>query len=338
MDRFIRSAVGFSILLAVAAAVSPSADEAGRFDGFNIIAAPGHPFGNRSAQQSLRRAKDAGASAIAIVPFLWQSTPTSGKIVRGSDMPDDELRRAIRDARRAGLRTLVKPHVWVDRHWAGAVAPASEDDWKPWFDGYRTELVRLARIAAEERADAFCIGTELTRTINRPEWSAVIEAVRAAFPGRLLYAAHNVEEAEIVPFWNRLDAIGVTLYPSLGKDGDRAFRRNVMQRVADRLDALATRTARPVIVAEIGLRSAEGAAVAPWESAEEREAKVALELQADVLSDWLQALDRPSVIGVLIWRWFSDPKAGGPLDTDFTVQNKPAENLLRCKSAAGCRR
>jgi hypothetical protein len=316
------------MLLAAGAAASLGTDTAGRLDGFNLIAAPGHPLGGASARESLRRAKNAGASAVAIVPFLWQPAPASPRIVRGSDMADDELRQAIRTARRAGLRTIVKPHVWVDRHWAGAVAATSEQDWKLWFDGYRTEIVHLARVAAEERADVFCIGTELTRTIDRPEWIAVIGALRAVFPGRLIYAAHNVEEAEIVPFWSRLDAVGVTLYPSLGQDGDRVFRRDVMHRTADRLDELARRTGKPVIVAEIGLRSAAGAAMAPWESPEERDAGVALELQADVLSDWLWTLDRPSVIGVLVWRWFTDPAAGGPLDTDFTVQNKPAENVF----------
>lgn len=326
------------MLLAAAGAVSPRPAEAGRLDGFNVIAAPGHSFGSEAARESLERAKKAGASAIAIVPFLWQATPASKEIVRGSDMADDELRQAIRDARRAGLRSIIKPHVWIDGHWAGVVAAASESDWKLWFYGYRTEIVHLARIAAQERADGFFIGTELTKTINRPEWNVVIDELRAVFRGRLFYAAHNVEEAEIAPFWSRLDAIGVTLYPPLGKDDDRTFRRDVMRRIADRLDVLAKRTGKPIIVAEIGLRSAEGAAGAPWESAEEREAKVALDLQADVLSDWLRALDRPSIGGVLIWRWLTDPDAGGPLDTDFTVQNKPAENLFRCAGKTRCLR
>ncbi len=50
------------------------------------------------------------------------------------------------------------------------------------------------------------------------------------FPGTLTYVAHNVEEAEAVPFWPLLDAIGVTLYPPLGEDADRDGRRAAMQR------------------------------------------------------------------------------------------------------------
>jgi hypothetical protein len=56
-----------------------------------------------------------------------------------------------------------------------------------------------------------------------------------------------------------------------------------------------------------------------------------------VLGDWLAVLDRPAVRGVLVWRWFTDPDAGGPADTDFTVQGKPAGAMLRCAWTGACR-
>jgi hypothetical protein len=59
-------------------------------------------------------------------------------------------------------------------------------------------------------------------------------------------------------------------------------------------------------------------------------------LQAEVLADWLAALERPSIRGVLIWRWLTDPRAGGPADTDFTVQGKPAERVLLCAWTPTC--
>jgi len=325
-----------TVVLMAAALVASSARTDRRLDGFNIVVSPGHPFGSASARQSLTLAKKVGASAVAIVPFLWQAVPTSADIVRGSDMDDAGLRQAIRDARRLGLATIVKPQVWVDGSWAGAITLGTEGDWHAWFARYRAQLVRLARVAAEERADVFCVGTELSRTIERAEWASVIDAVRVNFPGELVYAAHNVEEAERVPFWDRLDAVGVTLYPPLGNDGDRSFRLAIMRGIVDRLDALAVRTGKPVIVGEIGIRSAQGAAAAPWQSAEEREAEADLALQADVLSDWLKSLDRPSIRGVLVWRWFTDPNAGGKTDTDFTVQNKPAERVLACAWLLRC--
>jgi hypothetical protein len=307
-----------------------------RFDGLNVIAAPDHPFGSATAKVSLANAKRLGARAIAVVPFFWQSAPTSPSLLRGDDMTDAELRAAIRDAHALGLAVLVKPHVWVPKRWAGAVAMNSEEAWQEWFAHYRRELDRIARIAEEEKAEALAIGTELTATTQRREWNELIAAARAAYSHRLLYVAHNVEEAEAVPFWDQLDAIAVTLYPPLGADDDRDGRRGAMRAVAERLDALAAQSGKTIVVGEVGLRSAQGAAAKPWESAEERTSAPDPALQAAVLADWLAALDRPAISGILIWRWFADPNAGGLADTDFTVQGNPAERVLACAWAPEC--
>lgn len=307
-----------------------------RLDGFNVIASPGHPFGSESAAVSLAEAKQLGARAIAIIPFLWQSSPASPNLLRGDDMTDAALHTAIRDAHALGFTVLIKPHVWVPESWAGAIAMTSAEDWQHWFADYRRELERIARIAAEEKAAALAIGTELSQTTQHREWNELIAAARSAYPGRLLYFAHNVEEAEKVPFWNELDAVGVTLYPPLGADCDRDQRRRTMRAVVDRLDALAARTGKSIVVGEIGLRSAQGAAAKPWESAEERSSAPDPALQAAVIADWLDVLDRPAIRGVLIWRWFTDPDAGGLTDTDFTVQGKPAERVLRCAWTRQC--
>jgi hypothetical protein len=214
----------------------------------------------------------------------------------------------------------------------------SDDDWRAWFSGYGRALDEIARIAADGRAEALAIGTELAGTTQRPEWRGLIAGARAAYPGTLLYVAHNTDEAEAVPFWQQLDTVGVSLYPPLGADDDRPGRIATMRGTADRLDALAARTGMPVLVGEIGLRSARGAAAKPWESAEERAAVPDAALQAEVLADWLAALDRPAIHGVLVWRWLTDPDAGGPGDTDFTVQRKAAEGVLMCFWVAGCAR
>lgn len=301
-----------------------------RFDGFNVIAAPADPFGGPGAKVALANARTLGAKAIAVVPFLWQPNPASPDLVRGNDMENSELRAAIREAHALGLAVLVKPHVWVPQSWAGAVAMGSNTDWATWFANYRSELDQIAAIAEEEKAEALAIGTELTQTSQQPEWNAVIADARSLYSGPLVYFAHNLEEAQTVPFWPELDAIGVTLYPPLGADNDRDGRRAIMRAIADQLDAISARVGKPVIVGEIGVRSAQGAAAKPWEGGDRHPTPADPNLQADVIADWLSALDRPSIRGVLIWEWLTDPFAGGLSDTDFTVQGKPAELVLAC--------
>jgi hypothetical protein len=328
--------IATQVLLGLIVWAGPDSARGQRLDGFNVVATPGHAFGSPSAERALIAARRLGANTVAIIPFLWQATPSSADIQRGNEMPDDVLREAIRQAHRLGFSAIVKPHVWVPESWAGAVEPKSEQAWDTWFSRYRGEIERIARIATEEGADGLVIGTELTKTSKRPEWTELIRAMRALFAGTLIYVAHNVDEAEAVPFWPLLDAIGVSLYPSLGADNDRATRIAVMRVTADRLGVLSSRVGKPVLVAEIGSRSAQGAAAKPWESAEEREAAADPQLQADVLADWLAVLDRPAIHGVLVWRWFTDPAAGGPTDTDFTVQGKLAEAVLLCAWTGTC--
>jgi hypothetical protein len=334
----VRLVLAASAALAMAAATADPPAGGGRLDGVNIIMAAGHPFGDPSAVRALADAKQIGARAVAIIPFLWQPRPDSPDLVRGNDMPDAVLRAAIRDAHGLSLAAVVKPQVWVPTSWAGAIAMQDEAAWQHWFANYRRELEHIADLAREEKADALAIGTELAATTHRPEWPALIGALRARYSGTLLYVAHNAEEAEAVAFWDKLDLIGASLYPPLGADADRSGRLTAMRAEADRLDAVAAKNGKRILIAEIGLRSAQGAAARPWESTEERTSMPDGALQAQVLADWLHVLDRPTVRGVLVWRWFTDPGAGGAADTDFTVQGKPAEAVLRCAWTGICAR
>jgi sugar phosphate isomerase/epimerase len=330
-----RNRLGKLLILATLMA-TPGSAHGQRLDGFNVVATPDHPFGSISSEHALIAARDLGATTIAVIPFLWQASPSHPDLKAGSNMSDAALRTAIRQAHRLGFSVVVKPHIWVPESWAGAIEPDSESSWAVWFERYSAELERIARIAADEGAEALAIGTELAKTTRRSEWNRLIATTRAVFPRTLFYIAHNAEEAEAVPFWPMLDIIGVSLYPPLGADDDHTGRLKMMREVAQRLDALSARLGKSVLVGEIGLRSARDAAAKPWESAEERVAPADPQLQADVLADWLTVLNRPSIHGVLIWRWFTDPAAGGPGDTDFTVQGKPAQSVLACAWTSVC--
>ena len=209
-----------------------------RLNGFNVIATPADPFGSAPADLALAQAKKLGASAVAVIPFLWQPSPSSPDLVRGADMNDAELRAAIREAHTHGLAVLVKPHVWVPT--AGPARstcsrrPTASDGSRITTASFcisrrspRRRRPRRSR-SAPSFADHAAAGME--RSDRRPAPS---------ISGRLLYVAHNVEEAETVPFWDRLDTIGVTLYPPLGADDDRDGAGSTMRAAADRLDALA---------------------------------------------------------------------------------------------------
>lgn len=318
------------ILPAAAQTQRPPAASAGQppWRGVNLVQAERAPLGSADARRSLRLLSALGADAVALTPYLWQPAAGSADVVRGSDTPDEALLPGIRQARELGLRVLVKPHLWVNTGRPGEARMADDAGWRRWFTAYTAALVAMARGAQEAGAEALSIGTAIRAATSRPEWREVIAAVRPVFRGRLLYVAADTEDAEAFPHWNLLDAVGLRLYAPLGADDRGAEWQAVMTREAERLDRLAQRTRKPVWVAELGIRSAAGAAANPALSAEERPSAPDQRVQAEALARWLRRLDRPSVQAVLLWRWFTDPARGGVADTDYTPQGKLAEGVL----------
>lgn len=297
--------------------------------GANLVETSNAPFGSTAARESLELLAATGANWVAIIPFFWQSGPHDPALVPGDALPPERLRAGIEQAHEAGLNVLVKPHVWVPETWAGAIRMRSEDDWRRWFANYSTALLGVAKVAQESGASALSLGTELRETSARSEWQAIISDVRQVFSGQLTYVAQASGEAGKCSFWPQLDALSVSLYPELGAPGDRAAWGSAMARELAQLQQLAGRYGKPLWLGEVGVRSAQDASYRPWESAEERHAGVDLALQAQILSEWLLQAQRHDADALFVWRWFTDPRGGGVSDTDFTIQNKPAEEVLR---------
>jgi len=304
--------------------------------GFNVIQAENAPFGSDAALHSFEALAATGAGTVALIPFLWQPDAASGAIQLGSAVSDDQLLAGIREAKVQGLEVLLKPHVWVPGTWAGAIAPADAAALDQWFDGYTAAIVHYAALADRAGVDALAIGTELVQVAASPRWPAIIAAVRSVFRGRLTYVAHGLEGARRFPYWPLLDFVSLSLYPKLGADSSPTTLVAEMAPIAEEIEALGDTLGKPVWVAEVGLMSAEGAQAEPWLSPEQRGGPAAPALQARVLRLWLETLARPGITHVLVWRWLTDPGAGGLDDLDFTVQNKPAERMLRCFWAAHC--
>jgi len=296
--------------------------------GVNLVQSQNARLGSAAARASLERVRDLGANTVAIAPFLYQEKPTDPRVIVGDAVSDAELVAGIRAARALGLRVWLKPHIWIPGHWAGEVRMDNARAWQQWFATYSPLVLHYAALAQREGVERFSVGVELEQSIDRPEWTALITAVRKVYRGRITYVAHGLEEAERITFWGALDDISLSYYPALGPTATRGALEAQVQAHLRGLRRYAQRQRRPVLIAELGLRSAAGAQERPWESAEERHAAPDELVQANVLDLWLTALNQPWVSGVLVWRWLSDPQGGGGTDTDFTPQHKLAEGVL----------
>lgn len=324
-----------ALVVVVATLLAGCAPE--RLRGVNLLQSRQVSYTQAPTAQSLKHLRSLGANAVAVVVFLEQRAPDATSIERSRAVTDAQLIGAIRAAHRRGLKVLIKPQMLVENSWAGRIEPSGDAGWQAWFDAYTGHLLHYAAIATAERAQGLVIGTELRRTDTRPEWREIIAKLRSIYTGELSYAAHDIDGLTIFAHWELLDSAAVTLYPSLGADPDREAMRVHVDAAIRRLRAAAGEIGKPVWIAEIGIQSRRGAQENPWEWRNpDPDAPAAADLQAEVIDLWLEALSGEWNKGVLLWAWSNDPSAGGAADRDYLLQNKPVEEVLRCRWSQEC--
>ena len=212
-----------------------------------------------------------------------------------------------------------------DGSWRGRIVPA---DPKAWFDSYQRFLAPWAELAETEGAAQFFVGTELAGTLRSEAfWRATIQKVRASYRGEVLYAA-SWDEAQLVPFWGALDLVGVDFYFPVAsrRDPGRLEILAGWQPWIDRLDLLHHQTGRRILLTEIGYRSVDGACMHPYDSI--AGGRLDVREQADLYWAALQAAaGQDWIAGMYWWDWPADG-TGGPANSDYTPNGKPAAREL----------
>jgi hypothetical protein len=284
-------------------------------------------------------------SWISQTPFGWQADSASpvvnmhtggGRIYWGES--DSGLVHTTRLARQAGIRTLLKPHLWLRARgqWPGQVKMRSAADWQAWFASYSTFLLHYARLAEQYHMEGLCIGTELKHAAvgHEQEWRQLIKQVREVYHGQLTYAANWHDEFEKIRFWDALDFIGVQAYFPLSNkpQPDTAMLRRAWQPHLQAIAQVQRRYNRPVVFTEAGYRAIPTAAAAPWEWPDPRKPQPDdSETQAACYEALFQSCWRqPWFAGMFIWKWYPTLSVEGHRRrrADFTPQHRPAEQVL----------
>lgn len=291
-------------------------------------------YGSPASAESLKTLHGMGVNWVSITPFGMQRGGAPEIRFGGDRMweTDDSLRGATRQAHALGIHVMLKPHLWVR-------GEEGQDAWTPaHFAEYERFILYYARLGAEMKVDAFCIGNELKRsTANEQAWRRIIAAVRRVYRGPLTYGA-NFDEVERVRFWDALDWIGVSAYYPLvdAPTPTRAQLVRAWQPIVARLAALSRTAKRPIVFTEIGYRSANGGAWRQWEVP--REAPVNLAVQTAAYEAFFEAVwPQPWLMGAYPWKWFSYPGHSGPADNEWELENKPAADVVRKSYLAAAR-
>ncbi len=294
--------------------------------------------GRRIEAAALDPLRELGADWISQTPFGWcRSVDDPGVRFSGErglwGETDAGLVSTARWARERGMRTLLKPHLWVRRAWVGEIEMKSEADWQRFFAEYEAFILHHARLAEAHGMEALAVGAELQKASKRRgDWLQLIERVRGVYRGRLTYCA-NWLEAEDVGFWSALDFIGVqAYYPLRVERGTGEALRAAWGPIVTRLDALHARTGKPIVFTEVGYKSLAGSLEEPWLWQTQGTADYALQRDA-YAAMFASVWGRPWFGGAFIWKWH--PHVGAPPspppghERDFTPQGKPALEVIR---------
>jgi hypothetical protein len=330
--RAAAAAALLGVLLAPAGA--PAQNGRGKINGMTVSTPRGSAeWGRDNMVPTITDLRSLGVNWIAIHPYAGIDRDGTVRWRRGEgpDEAPEWLTRPIREAHRQGVKIFVKPHLayWGRFSWRGEIEFASAEEWQRFFTTYRQWIEAMARFSAG--ADAFAVGTELDRTVHRPEWRAVIEDVRQAYSGPLTYAA-NWTDFERVPFWDALDAIGIQAYFPLLEQGTMAEgqlpTRNELEAgweaIMARMREFGSRYGKTVVFTELGYNNSWRAATEPWDARTSPD-PAAAELQRLCMEVALEAIARePAVVGAFLWKWFP----GDRVPRDFAMSSPAMREVI----------
>ncbi|WP_245590622.1 glycoside hydrolase family 113 [Adhaeribacter aquaticus] len=302
--------------------------------------------GDSITENQLTYLKTNNIEWIAQTPFGWQAAYNLPEIkmnTKASRAYWGESDRGIvyttRLAKKFGIKTLLKPHLWLrDRSgkWLGDIDMQNESQWQEWFKYYRTFILHYAKLAQAEEIEAFCIGTELHKTAvtHEADWRKLIKEIRQVYPGKLTYAANWYLEYEQIKFWDALDFIGIQAYFPLTKKHNPSLQelKKGWQNHLPAIEKIAKKYNKPIVFTEAGYKNTTDAAIEPWAWPKRGETNLeneSAETQASCYEALFQSVWQKSWFsGMFIWKWYPKVRDNNRDHRDFTPQHKPAEKTL----------
>ena len=281
-----------------------------------------------AADRSMALMREHAVTWTALAYSALQDTPFSTEIrfAQAPTVTDDEIVRAMREAKRLGMKVCLKPVVnCADGTWRAHIGFFDQDvpgepTWTQWFASYRAFLLHAARLAEAENADMLCIGCEMVRADGQEaHWRALIADIREVYSGPLTYNCDKYQEDRLT-WWDAVDVISSSGY----------YPIDSWPAQLDRIERVVSAHGKPFVFMEAGCPSREGSAQAPndW--------TLAGAPSGDEQARYYRAMfdacaQRPWVAGFMLWDWPADlyDEADAARNDDYCPYGKPAGDLLR---------
>lgn len=282
-------------------------------------------------------AVEVNANYTALIPFAFMPELNSTNIQFNVSQQwwgetEEGIRKTAQLLADRNIKRMLKPQIWVlGGEFVGFIKMDTEADWEVFEQNYTNYILFYAKIAEDEGIELFSIGTEMkTMVLERPDyWPKLISEVRKVYSGRITYAA-NWDSYKNPKFWKQLDFIGIDAYFPLS-DAKTPTVEELEQSwkpILKEIEQTSKKENRRIIFTEFGYRSVDYTALEPWEGSSttvNHQAQINA-LQAVFNTFWPQDW----FMGGYLWKWYDiHETAGGLTNSRFTVQNKPAEDVVR---------
>jgi hypothetical protein len=291
-----------------------------------------------AARSSLRALAELrpGLTHVALFVDLHQRDETSPEPARDplATPSDAAVARTLHEVRKLGLEAVLVPRLRVGGREPQALLPPA---WPRWFEGWRRELLHLARLGESAGATLLAVGRTLRQAERQDaEWRETIRQVRGAFSGQLTYVAASERPAG--PGWSDLDFVGLSLWEPLAPDSTPERQPSegelliAAQRVRDRLRTWRAdaKVEQPLLLLEVGFASQEGCAKAPAAAQDRRAAPAGIDLEEQqrcwsaTVAAW-ERVPKGELAGCFAWGWAAP---AGPTDGGYSLLGKPALSSL----------
>lgn len=305
-----------------------------KIDGLTVVAPPG-PM----TEGAMDKVKESNAGWITLVPFGFTRASGPPRVV--FDTPRQwwgerpaGVRKTIQMAKARNLKVMIKPQVYMHGLWIGDLDYKEESDWIAWEKEYFNYVDTLLSIAEEEGAEMFCIGTECKKSVQKRTgfWNDLIAHARSKYSGKLTYSS-NWDSYNQIPFWDKLDYIGVSAYfPLTPRETPNVDQLKKLWRpIVKKLSKYARRHNKQMLFTEFGYLSVDGCAYRAWEL----EKKISqLDINEQAQMNAYEALfssfwNESFWAGGFLWKWFPDMQGHeGYPEKDYTPQGKLSEKTI----------
>lgn len=296
-------------------------------------------YQTKEAQDSLMRLKEDGVDYICLAFYVLQDTFSSTNIYYeyGVTPTDEDIIFAINKAHELGMKVCLKPVVnCKDGTWRAYISfPNGGYQWKEWFESYTRFMVHYAKLAQRHGCEMLCTGCEKNGMNLQAEYCRdMIAEVRKVYQGVVMHNVNHSREME-ADWLDCVDIVGISAYYSLTDEGEDYSRQKMLQKwneVKKIAEDTYHKYGKPVMFAEIGMRSEKNCSAYPWDFDSTRNMPVDQQEQADYYDTVMETFwDEPWFSGFFWWDWpailYDIDKAKD--DKNFCAYGKEAEQVLK---------